>query len=89
MERLAGFGYNNLNQYYIFNNDNLNMEMYQIIRVTVYCNFDYCQTLSAAWIGEEATHPGARTVLYTALVQPLTGLYSFGPCLLNVIGNGN
>ena len=40
MERLAGFGYDKLNQYYITNYDE-NMSMSEIIRVTVYCNFDF------------------------------------------------
>ena len=43
MERLAGFGYDKLNQYYIFNNDDADekMSMSEIMRVTVYCDFDF------------------------------------------------
>ena len=40
-EKLAGFGYKELNQYHIFNGKALNMGMSELIKITVYCNFDY------------------------------------------------
>jgi len=41
VEKLAGFGYKKLNQYYIYNSNATNMEMSEIIRVTIHCDFDF------------------------------------------------
>ena len=40
---LAGFGYRELNQYFIFESNEYgnNMEMDEIVKVTVYCDFDF------------------------------------------------
>ena len=40
-KKLAGFGYTELNEYYIYNGKHLNMGMSELIKITVYCNFDY------------------------------------------------
>ena len=45
INKLAGFGYEKLNQYFIydsnFTGDNNNLEMDEILKVTVYCDFDF------------------------------------------------
>ena len=45
IDKLAGFGYEKLYQYYIYGSnimgDNNNLEMDEILKVTVYCDFDF------------------------------------------------
>ena len=41
VEKLAGFGYKKLNQYYIYDDHSENMEMSEIIKVTIHCDFDF------------------------------------------------
>ena len=40
-KKLAGFGYTELNQYYIYDGKPLNMGMSELIKITIYCNFDF------------------------------------------------
>ena len=40
-KKLAGFGYTELNEYYIYDGKPLNMGMSELIKITIYCNFDY------------------------------------------------
>ena len=40
-EKLAGFGYKELNYFYIYQDWYPNLQMSELIKITVYCNFNY------------------------------------------------